>query len=67
VVRRRARGVHHGRAAARVDDDYTGVDVEATRADGASIWHRHRRFVEPRHGGDVLAYGEHDLLCPEDE
>ena len=52
---------------ARVDDDYTGVDVEATRADGDSIWHRHRRFVDPRHGGDVLAYGEHDLLCPEDE
>jgi len=36
---------------ARVNDDYTGISVEAARTDGGSIRHHYRRPV--------------DLLCPE--
>jgi glycosidase len=50
-----------------VNGNYTGINVEAARADGSSVWHHYRRLIALRRDEDVLVYGEYDLLLPDDE
>jgi len=50
-----------------VNGNYREINVAAARADPDSVWHRYRRLIALRQSEDVLAYGDFELRCPDDE
>jgi glycosidase len=49
-----------------VNPNHDEVNVDAERADGASVWHYYRDLVSLR-DEDVFVYGRYDLLLPDHE
>ncbi|WP_157533179.1 alpha-amylase family glycosyl hydrolase, partial [Haloferax profundi] len=43
------------------------INVEAERADPASVWHYYRDLISLRKERDVLVYGDYDPLTPKHE
>ncbi|KAB1194739.1 alpha,alpha-phosphotrehalase [Haloferax sp. MBLA0076] len=43
------------------------INVEAERADSASVWHYYRDLISLRKDRDVLVYGDYDQLTPDHE
>jgi len=59
-------GFSEGEPWLKLNENYSEVNVEAARADEASVWHYVREAIELRHREDVLVYGEYELLQPDD-
>ncbi|MEF1174070.1 alpha-glucosidase [Vibrio sinaloensis] len=52
-----------------VNDNYPEINAEQAVKDDDSIYHHYRRLIALRQGeqyGDVIVYGEHQLLDPQD-
>ncbi len=52
-----------------VNDNYSEINSNQATADDNSIFHHYRKLIELRQGeeyGDVIVYGNHQLLDPED-
>lgn len=52
-----------------VNDNYSEINAEQAVNDDNSIYHHYRRLIALRQGeqyGDVIVYGEHQLLDPQD-
>ncbi|CAK4074781.1 glycoside hydrolase family 13 protein [Vibrio sp. 16] len=52
-----------------VNDNYSEINAEQAVNDDDSIYHHYRRLIALRQGeqyGDVIVYGEHQLLDPQD-
>ncbi|WP_375748642.1 alpha-glucosidase [Vibrio sp. HN007] len=52
-----------------VNPNYTSINAEQAVADKDSIYHHYKKLIELRQGdeyGDVVVYGKHQLLDPQD-